>query len=341
MSIITFLGDVSLLSDSIVSQYSIQGEYVFNLEYVISNNIESFKKHKVNLYGRETDFSIIFGKQPLAVSLANNHIMDCGIKGLDDTLSFLDKSNIAYFGAGNNLNNYNNPAILYVDGIKVALLGYSLFNENISSYGVSFFCKNTLVRDISFAKNQNAEVLIVNIHWGEEESPLYNYEQQKIGRFMIEQGVDLVVGHHPHCIQPFEIYKGKYIFYSIGNCIFPDFKINAFYDEQNYPKRIYRKRQLKHNKISYGVKYDLRTRKVAGIDKLFFHNSLLIKKGTISVERQSIKVPYLVAALIKRKRKYQNFVWSNAFVDGKIFDLDTLRHEISLKKGDVNESSLY
>lgn len=332
MGKITFLGDVSLLSNSMKSEYSIDDQYVFNLEYVVTNNCESFKEDKVNLYGEEVDLNNVFGKNPLAVSLANNHIMDCGIQGFKDTLSFLEKSNIDFFGANTPVENYNNPVIKGVGESRVALISYSLFDERIKEYGVALFDEDLVKKDIALAKSKKAESIIVNIHWGEEESPLHNNKQKEIGRFFIDQGANLVIGHHPHCVQPFEIYRDCYIFYSIGNCIFPSFSVDAFYDYKKNSKRKFRKRQLKYNKVSYAIVYDVMSKEVVAIDKLIFDKSVLRRIGSINLKPSPKLIPQKMANLIKKKRKYQNFIWSNVFVDGRLFDLNTLKHEIQMKK---------
>ena len=167
MSRITFFGDVSLLTPSMENQYQISGCYVFNLEYVITSNTEFPKKNKVNLFGSRIDFATIFHKRPLAVALANNHIMDFGEKGFTDTLTFLDDEDILYFGAGTPANNYNNPTIAFVGNSSVALIAYSLFDEHEKGYGVSYFDELKAKQDFVLAKKQLVNTIIVNIHWGE------------------------------------------------------------------------------------------------------------------------------------------------------------------------------
>lgn len=328
--IITFLGDVALLNNSMKSDYRIEGEYIFNLEYVITENLCNAKRHKVNLRGDQVDFDLIFGKLPLAVSLANNHTMDYGVVGLKDTVCFLKESNVSSFGAGKL--DGSSHIVLDINGIKLALFSYSFFNEKIGGYGVSYFEKQKFVKDLEIAKDRKPNYNIISMHWGEEESPMFNKKQQEVGRFLIDSGADLVVGHHSHCVQPFEVYKGKYIFYGLGNCVFPDFEVDSFYDEKNNPTRKYRKRQLKHNTISYGVKFDTRVGRVVGVDRLIFHNLLLRKIGFLDLKAEPEKIPSVIVKMIKQIRKYQSFVWSNVFVDGRLFDLNALMHEVDMKK---------
>lgn len=331
MSVITFLGDVSLLNESMICEYKINNEFVFNLEYVLTDNKSTPKKNKVNLCGNKINFTKFFNRKPLAVSLANNHIMDFGEIGFKDTVDYLNEIEVLKFGVGEVNNGYENPLILDVGSKKVGLMGYSLFNEKINEIGVDFFSREKAVLDIKKARDSNVDCIIVNIHWGIEDDPWYTNQQRNIGHFLIDSGVDLVIGHHPHCIQPFEKYNGKYIFYSLGNCIFPNIKVNCFYDKDNKPKRTYRKRQFPHNKTSYAVSFDLDKNEVIKIEKLKFSNGYLRKSADVDLNKEFRK-PLLNNKIIMKLRKRTRFIYSNLFVDGKMFDFNALRHEIEMKK---------
>ena len=328
---ITFFGDVSLLDSSMSSEYDINGEYVFNLEYVISNSTETPKLGKVNLAAPPVDFRTVFGKHPMAVGLANNHTMDFGAAGFRETLGYLEGNGIKFFGAGSAMTNYANPCVAEGDYGSIALLGYSFFDERQDGHGVASFDDAQVSRDIGEARKAGVDAVIVNMHWGAEESPVPNAKQREVGRSLIDQGVDLVIGHHPHCIQPFEIYKGKHVFYSLGNTIFPDFSVSSFYNETGIPQRIYRKRQLRHNRLSFAVRYDVQTKKVTGIDKLLFHRSVLKKVGQVDPLGQTLWMPLVLGKFFKQQRKYFGFVLSNCLVDGMIFDVSALKHEVAMK----------
>ena len=180
MNQVTFLGDVSLLTPSMKSRYCLHGYYVFNLEYVVSSRAELPKKNKVNLHGSKVSFSSIFGKPPLAVSLANNHIMDYGVKGYKETVRFLQESSIQHFGAGSIETNYSNPIIIDVNETNLALIAYGFFDEKEGDYGVAVFDEARATTDIALAKSQEADAIVVSMHWGEEEAPLHNANQQEI-----------------------------------------------------------------------------------------------------------------------------------------------------------------
>lgn len=137
------------------------------------------------------------------VNIANNHIYDYLQKGFDDTVETLKTAGIYYSGLGN---------VSYYDvkGITVASLGYKIW-DNPSP--------QKLKSDIAKAC-ESADLVVVSFHWGIERSYYPNEAQLKLGRLSIDCGADIVIGHHPHVIQGIELYKDKYIVYSLGNFCF-------------------------------------------------------------------------------------------------------------------------
>lgn len=332
MSNIIFLGDIANIAE-VKSDYKIQDDYVFNLEYVATNNVSSIKKDKVNLKGSKLDFYSLFGKNPLAVNLANNHCMDFGDVGFNDTITWLKEENIPYFGAGTQADNYNNPFIFVNEGVKCAILGYSFFNEHCDEFGVAYASLERIKNDINKARVQNAAHITVMLHWGREENPMYEYEQKVFAHEIIDYGADLIIGGHPHCIQPYEIYHNKFIFYSVGNCIFPNINVPSFYDIDNVPRRVYRKRQQKQNNISMAVNYNIQSGTVH-VKKLCYDQNVLYCKGEMSNPKEYSKK---TADFIMKLRKRVGLIYSNFFVDGKILDITPFRHEIQMKlHGQVN-----
>lgn len=139
------------------------------------------------------------------VNLANNHTYDYGNVGYTDTITALNKEQIGYFGEDN---------IYYttVNDIKVAILGANGWVSNQS-------IKNTLKKRIDEAKKQ-ADLIIVEFHWGIERENYPNNTQQDLAKYVIQQGAHLVLGSHPHVIQGIGSYKGANIVYSMGNFCF-------------------------------------------------------------------------------------------------------------------------
>lgn len=148
--------------------------------------------------------SILTKSSVEVANLANNHSLDFGAKGLADTKRTLKKRGIAWC---------MNPTIAYktVKGVKVAFLG---FDE------VDGVTKAQVKAGIKKAKKAKAAIIIVSFHWGIERDYYPAKVQKKLGRYAIDCGASLVLGHHPHVLQGIEEYKGRYIVHSLGNFCF-------------------------------------------------------------------------------------------------------------------------
>jgi poly-gamma-glutamate capsule biosynthesis protein CapA/YwtB (metallophosphatase superfamily) len=168
-----------------------------------------------------------------AVGLANNHSGDYGPQAFAQMLGLLKKSGVGFYGGGHNLKEAHTPLILERQGLRIALLGYDEFQpRNFEADhdrpGVAWSEDEQVVRDITDARRVwKADVVIPVMHWGWEE-PIANARQRKLARLMIDAGADAVMGGHPHQLQDTEQYKGKPIFYSLGNFVFEGFpdKVN-------------------------------------------------------------------------------------------------------------------
>lgn len=141
-----------------------------------------------------------------AVNTANNHSHDYGEQSFTDTLSALDDAGIVHFG-------YDETAVMDVKGIKVGLVGIYELNDHLER-------EQQLKDNISKVKSEGAQLTIVIFHWGNEKETVPDSNQITLGRLAIDQGADLVCGHHPHVLQGIETYKGKNIVYSLGNFCF-------------------------------------------------------------------------------------------------------------------------
>jgi poly-gamma-glutamate capsule biosynthesis protein CapA/YwtB (metallophosphatase superfamily) len=158
------------------------------------------------------------------LSLANNHIMDYKEPGLSSTINYCLKSGMVYSGAGADITRARKAAILKRNGITYGLLSYSMtypkeFWATSDSAGAAYGEENTVIEDIQKAKKE-ADVVIVSFHWGAELADVPKAYQVKMAHTAIDSGADMVLGHHPHVPQPIEIYKGKPVFYSLGNYAF-------------------------------------------------------------------------------------------------------------------------
>ncbi len=159
------------------------------------------------------------------VSLANNHSKDYGSVALIDTMRYLASSNIAWCGAGNNLDEAYCPAVIEVRGKSVAFLAFTSivpagWPATDSEPGCAItWNKERVLKAIERAKT-NHDFVVVSYHWGVELATCPNGDQVSLAQLSIDSGADLVLGHHPHVVQGFQVYKNRLIAYSLGNFIF-------------------------------------------------------------------------------------------------------------------------
>ena len=141
-----------------------------------------------------------------ATNLANNHSHDYGDQSYEDTIQYLEAAGITTFG-------YDRTAVMDVKGIKVGLIGIYELKDGLGR-------QQQVIDTIQEVKDQGAQVIIVSFHWGTEKSNIPDDIQKTLAHLAIDQGADLVVGHHPHVLQGIEKYQGKNIVYSLGNFCF-------------------------------------------------------------------------------------------------------------------------
>ena len=141
-----------------------------------------------------------------ATNLANNHSHDYGDQSYGDTIQYLEAAGITTFG-------YDRTAVMDVKGIKVGLIGIYELKDGLGR-------QQQVIDTIQEVKDQGAQVIIVSFHWGTEKSNIPDDIQKTLAHLAIDQGADLVVGHHPHVLQGIEKYQGKNIVYSLGNFCF-------------------------------------------------------------------------------------------------------------------------
>jgi poly-gamma-glutamate capsule biosynthesis protein CapA/YwtB (metallophosphatase superfamily) len=158
------------------------------------------------------------------VSLANNHIRDAGGTGLLQTIKNVTKHGIAVSGAGKNLAAARKPAILEAGGVKVAILGYdaiaSSYHATATKIGSAPLSAKNVKADVAAARAAGADLVIVYPHWGTEYDDTPFPQQKLLARMIIDNGADMVIGNHAHWAAAMEIYKGKPIWYALGNFVF-------------------------------------------------------------------------------------------------------------------------
>ena len=165
------------------------------------------------------------------VSLANNHSLDYGPQGLEDTRAALEKAGIHGVGAGRNLAEARAPVYMVKGGATVAFLAYSLtFPEEFwagpDKPGTAFGHEQDVRADVAAAR-QKADIVVVSFHWGQEgKTELRDYQVQ-LAHAAIDAGASAVLGHHPHILQAVERYQDGVILYSLGNFAFGSFSNTA------------------------------------------------------------------------------------------------------------------
>ncbi len=162
------------------------------------------------------------------VSLANNHMFDYGWDGFKQTCGLLEKAQIAYLGAGKNLDEATKPLILEVKGLKIGLLAYSWgFVQTTCATESSFGCApldiNLMTAQISELKSK-VDAVIVMPHWGYCEYLFPTPEQVEMGRILVSAGAAAVIGYHSHIVQGLVKENNSLIAYSLGNFAFAEFE---------------------------------------------------------------------------------------------------------------------
>ncbi|MGU3470577.1 CapA family protein [Paenibacillus sp. D51F] len=160
------------------------------------------------------------------VTVANNHTLDQGTEGLLDTMKYLDDVKLPHVGGGRNDKEAFAPVILASKGVKIAYIGVSRvlpvtdWMAGPKRIGVAEAYNSARAVEAIRSAKEKADLVVVMVHWGTERSEQPNAQQKRLARDLVDAGADLVIGAHPHVLQGFELYKGKWIAYSLGNFIF-------------------------------------------------------------------------------------------------------------------------
>lgn len=211
-------GYSSMFSDvkDVLSQYEL---VVGNLESVIApRNAVETSRSAGHVDRADPEAALALRNAGInLVGLANNHIFEYGPSGLNETVWHLDAAGIAWAGK-------KNYVIRDVAGKKVAFLSWSLLPDTYcpgidpaEHYNVTTNIKPILA-DVATVKH-SVDHVVLQLHWGNELVHRPSAKQQEIGHELIDAGVDVILGHHPHVLQPIERYKGGVIAYSLGNFV--------------------------------------------------------------------------------------------------------------------------
>lgn len=175
------------------------------------------------------------------VTTANNHCMDTNYEGLVSTLKYLDEAGISHTGTNDTAEKQNEILIKDINGIKIAFLSFTYGTNGIpvptdKSYAVNLIDEELLLKQINLAKEQEPDLICASMHWGIEYQLKQNSEQEKLAELLFNNGVDIILGSHPHVLQPMEkravtlddgTEKNCFVIYSLGNFMSGQTKANT------------------------------------------------------------------------------------------------------------------
>lgn len=160
------------------------------------------------------------------VSTANNHALDKGEKGILSSISYYENKQLPYVGTFKDVNDQQKIRVQSVNGIKIAVLAYTYGTNGIpvpdgKDYLVNLINKDTILSELKRAR-QVADLVILNLHWGIEYNRQPNEDQKMLAKLFTDGGADIILGHHPHVLQPVEKFhtrdgRDAYVIYSLGN----------------------------------------------------------------------------------------------------------------------------
>ena len=255
---ILFLGDVVPYK-----RFKFKNSYqtVINLESPITQS-GTPASGKINLRVENNYLKDIFKDNLLAVSLGNNHMLDFGKEGLEDTLKELTDLRTKGFGIENQLLGISDPITVSVSDLQVAFFSVICPSTSpitmVNNQGyLSVINVEKLIDDIRRIR-KSVKRIVIYIHWGIEESSYASKEDILTARKLVDAGADIIIGCHAHAPQPIEKYNDGLISYGLGNFIMPPMKkIPTYYDKDLIPHSTYSKRLMPWNRTSWGLLIDL------------------------------------------------------------------------------------
>ena len=156
------------------------------------------------------------------LSLANDHSLDYGSRGLAESVRAVNELGLQYAGVGENLPAAGMYRIMEADGLKVGFVACSAVNPNgpgpIDDYCLTTTAYSALYRNVLLASDET-DLVVVYVCWGDQDAISVSKAQRKIAHQLIQSGADIVIGTHPHVLQPVERYQDGWIFYSLGNLV--------------------------------------------------------------------------------------------------------------------------
>ena len=208
-------GDIDFIMENVRDILLSDNLTIVNFEGTFTDTtyVPNSKKENEFLFNISPSYvSVLKGNGIEAVSLENNHVMDHGEEGYEETKNTLRNAGVIY-------SNSEEIGVFEYQGIQIAMLSYLCIDRYGKPFGGYSTFEEKVAADIAEAK-QYYPLVIVSFHWGIETKYVPTKNQIRLGRLAVDSGADLVIGHHPHRIQPIEYYNGAFICYSLGNFCF-------------------------------------------------------------------------------------------------------------------------
>ena len=242
------IGDIMCHNSQFKDAYK-DGQYDFSYVFTdVKNQIESadiaIGNLETTLAGSKKGYSgypqfntpeaLAYNLKDLGIDVlttTNNHCLDTGYNGIESTINFLDQAEISHTGTFKSPEDQNTILYKEINGIKIAFLAYTYGTNGIpipkgKEYCVNLINKDFILSQLNLAKEGNPDIICVSMHWGIEYQRQPNTEQLELADFLFENGVDIILGSHPHVLQPFEkreitlengTKKEGFVIYSLGN----------------------------------------------------------------------------------------------------------------------------
>ena len=213
--------DFRKMFEPLVSEISSSDLLFYNQETVLTDQKLGFSGYP--LFTTPQDFGMTMVNLGFnLVNLANNHTLDKGEKGIFATCNFWNSfPGIMTGGSSCTKEESETPKIMEMDGITYTLLSYTTSTNNLKSpndYYVNIYTPERVKRDFEKVQNK-ADVILVSMHWGEEYRHIPTSDQKEIAKYLSSLGANIVIGTHPHVIEPIEWIDDTLVIYSLGNLI--------------------------------------------------------------------------------------------------------------------------
>ena len=172
------------------------------------------------------------------IAMANNHMLDKGAKGLSEAIAYWDSQPVVHTGAYKNAEDLNRVEFIEKNGMKIGLVGVTQYTNGLylpkdSELKIIYSADEDIIKSkIENAKNE-CDMVLVNVHWGNEYQTTPTQEQRNLAQKMADWGADVIIGHHPHVLQPIE-----FITRADGTRVLVAFSLGNFISQQNTPARV-------------------------------------------------------------------------------------------------------